>query len=352
MIKRNYFKISLVLYSILLVLLVECYYKLYLGTKLNIIANHSIYGWTFVPNKNWQYYDNGKIYKSIKTNSDGFRDVEYVPENKKDILILGGSYLAGRQVDQKDLFSSVVERQLGDNFKVLNRGIPAWSTDQQLLFLQSNPELIKKADKIILIFTDNDIKENYYKGFFKYENDKLKKQVIYQYTLSEKFLLWLSHNCATFQFANNYFQWKIGSFEEFWSRFYTDGKIGVQFEDIHNYLIEEPEFVSFAKRKTVDLLQQIFSLTQDKLIIILKPTRMEFNENPPTHDTKKLYYWLKNISTEHKVPLFTLDEITDHKYFGSGNHYSVLGHQVVGNKIFEILNKSKDSDLKDDLLKN
>lgn len=119
-------------------------------------------------------------------NSKGLRGPNYAISKKSDeyrILILGDSFSEGYTVKFQELFSEKMKKELNNRgkglFEVINSGTGGYSTDQELLFFQSegkkyNPSLT------VLMFYDNDVFYNsqplYWRGhkpLFKLENSKL-----------------------------------------------------------------------------------------------------------------------------------------------------------------------------------
>jgi len=95
----------------------------------------------------------------IVNNSRGYRDKErlYEKGGKKRIVVLGDSTAWGWGVEAKDRFSDIMERRL-KGWEVINLAHPGYSTDQELLVLQT--EGFKyHPDIVILLFDKNDVVE-------------------------------------------------------------------------------------------------------------------------------------------------------------------------------------------------
>ncbi|MCI0613063.1 SGNH/GDSL hydrolase family protein, partial [bacterium] len=133
----------------------------------------SLLGWRKVPNKIGRHLtDEYEVLESF--NSKGIRGPEYYYEKNGDeyrILILGDSFAEGYTVEFDDLFSEVLKRELNNErnqyYEVINCGTGGYSTDQDLLFLQSEGKKYG-PDLIILLFCDNDpwynAQPKYYRG--------------------------------------------------------------------------------------------------------------------------------------------------------------------------------------------
>jgi len=100
-------------------------------------------------------------------NSLGLRDLErsYAKEpGVFRILVLGDSFVEAVQVPLETAFTRVLERLLsaqshGQRIEVINGGVMAYSTDQELLFLEREG-LKYHPDLVILLFLDSDVRGN------------------------------------------------------------------------------------------------------------------------------------------------------------------------------------------------
>ncbi|MDP7580884.1 MAG: hypothetical protein QGG95_05785 [Nitrospinota bacterium] len=126
---------------------------------------------------------------SFKTNKKRLRGAEVDYKKETDeyrILMLGDSMTFGWGVSNDGTFSNHLERFLNNSkqfafpkFKVINGGIPATSTLDQLLFLEK--EGIKyKPDLIVLCLYDNDWWANFvgYSDFEKISYDESKNEMV------------------------------------------------------------------------------------------------------------------------------------------------------------------------------
>jgi hypothetical protein len=106
----------------------------------------------------------------IRYNSKGLHDVEHSyekPAHTYRILILGDSYVDGRQVELDQLFTRILEDLLnekagaaGVHFEVISAGVSGWGTDQQLLYYE-NEGYKYSPDMVMLAFVPNDVGNNY-----------------------------------------------------------------------------------------------------------------------------------------------------------------------------------------------
>lgn len=101
-----------------------------------------------------------------RMNSRGLRGPEYPydkPQGEYRILVLGDSFAEGYTVEFDELFSEVLERQLNGasktRFEVINAGTGGYSTDQELLFFQTEGKKYQPG-LVVLAFHLNDVLYN------------------------------------------------------------------------------------------------------------------------------------------------------------------------------------------------
>lgn len=140
-------------------------------------------GWIGVPNvggTNWSL--DGEF--GFKTNSRGFRDEErdtMKPPEKFRIAVVGDSFIWGHNLDQSELMTCHLERELrarGYNVEVLNFGIGGYGTDQEYLLVER--EVLRYRPDIVALsfFYSNDFWNNYEeissqkaKPYFRFRDD-------------------------------------------------------------------------------------------------------------------------------------------------------------------------------------
>ncbi|MCW7071387.1 MAG: SGNH/GDSL hydrolase family protein [Methanophagales archaeon] len=99
----------------------------------------------------------------VKINSKGLRDREYEykkPEGINRIVVLGDSFTWGCGVEEKKIFTEVLEDNLLEKFQVINMGVIGYSNAQELLTLMN--EGIKYNPNIVIVAfcIQNDIRDN------------------------------------------------------------------------------------------------------------------------------------------------------------------------------------------------
>jgi len=160
----------------------------WVGAEKKYYEYDPLYGWKKIPNLNTVRITAGKLHIRYEINSKSIRGPEYSYEkagNEYRILILGDSFTEGFMVEFDNLFSEVLKRTLNNKsqekfYEVINAGTSGWSTDQELIYFQTEGKRYN-PDLTILMFYENDITYNnrpkdwgmYYKPLFKLERGKL-----------------------------------------------------------------------------------------------------------------------------------------------------------------------------------
>jgi len=104
---------------------------------------------------------------NVTVNSQGWRTPEFAQMKSDDVfrvLVLGDSFMAGLQVNDDEIFSSILRQRLNEaglrkKVEVITFGVPSWGTDQQYLALRQyglklNPDLV-----VVAFYAQNDVAE-------------------------------------------------------------------------------------------------------------------------------------------------------------------------------------------------
>lgn len=117
-------------------------------------------GWTGMPNarRRFRRLDFDTV---VEHDAGGWRRPDPHPpaDAARRVLVLGDSFTWGWGVGQGELFSDVLQRQLGRSAAVTNRGVTAYGTAQEYLLMRR--ELAARAyDDVLLLFFPNDLADN------------------------------------------------------------------------------------------------------------------------------------------------------------------------------------------------
>lgn len=99
----------------------------------------------------------------VRINAHGFRDRAFLPAEPDTlrILVLGDSVTFGHGVAEEDTYTRRIEAMLaeeGRRARVLNAGIPGWSTHQEWLFYRDHAAELD-VDVVLVGFVLNDVTE-------------------------------------------------------------------------------------------------------------------------------------------------------------------------------------------------
>ena len=140
---------------------------------------HDTYGISFTPNaEGWNTSLRGEYSCYITINSKGLRGREY-PYQKETgtfrILVLGDSFTAGLQVEDDQLFTTLLEKRLNDSrsTEVINAGVVGYGTANELAYFVNEGHKYQPDLVLLIFFTGNDIQDNISPAHYKLEAGKL-----------------------------------------------------------------------------------------------------------------------------------------------------------------------------------
>jgi len=125
-----------------------------------IFQYDAVLGWSQRPQAS-TVVEHPRFTSHVRINSGGLRDKEYPylrSPGIKRILVLGDSFSWGWGVEAEETFPDLLEGAL-HNVEVINAGVPGYSTDQELIWLEREG-LKYQPDLVILQFFENDVKDN------------------------------------------------------------------------------------------------------------------------------------------------------------------------------------------------
>ncbi len=118
-------------------------------------------GWSYPPNGTF-HFKSADFDTTVKTNSDGFRDDEFIKTkdtSKLRIALLGDSFAFGWGVEKNQSFADIVEKTSEGEMEVFNYGVSGYSTLQEVLLFEQ--QAVQTAPDIaVLAFYDNDPDDN------------------------------------------------------------------------------------------------------------------------------------------------------------------------------------------------
>ncbi len=114
-------------------------------------------GWFPVPNSDVSFTGIRTIH--VRHNSLGLRDIEHDTAPKSTVAFIGDSFVWGYDVEQNARFTEVLRPKMADR-RIVNAGVTAYGTDQELLLLLRLWDRIKPDVVVLMVCVDNDRKDN------------------------------------------------------------------------------------------------------------------------------------------------------------------------------------------------
>lgn len=295
-------------------------------------------GWTMVPNDIHYTYMH-----RVKLNSLGFRGPEIVKkqENEYRILALGDSHVYGQGVPDEFLFTRVVEAGLNETsfdcfFRVINMGVRAYSSNQELALLEE-VGIALEPDHVILFFYINDFDlvdlEKTYTRFKGYD--------WYTFDLSgppdERRLFWwrvvqVLRKSALIMWSYDRYQMlrDRGNVEEVILRGVLDEDLRSRFSRVEQYL---SRMISLSKKHQFDFTLAVIPVSSQLVV------------NYPEEHYQS---WLKRLAETRSVGFLDLSRGLQDFYRTSqrlpiipyDGHYDSDGHRAMATQVVDSLRKT------------
>jgi len=168
----NWLKVAIanvVLFAVVL-LIAEAFARFTFDNKFLTEGNQYVFfqfdenlGWRGRPGSSGQFRQGEEFDTFVKINSFGMRDREYErskPAGIFRVAVLGDSFTWGFGVENDEVYTEVLEKELGSGFEVLNCGVSGFGRGQQLLYLQSDILAFEPDAVIVMAYPGNDLYDN------------------------------------------------------------------------------------------------------------------------------------------------------------------------------------------------
>jgi hypothetical protein len=240
-------------------------------------------------------------------NSLGLRDDEFVLDEKPTILFLGDSFVWGLDAEAGERFSELLKPKIASH-KILAAGVSGYGTDQEYLLLQRLWPWVKPAIVVLIFCTNNDRGDNstniryegYHKPYFVIAADgavELRGQPVPLSRLQYIREVWWVRNIWLARLANAVY-------------------LKIRFPKID---VPDPT------ERLVDKMAEFVTANGAKFFVGIQGTDAEL--------TRHLQ--------DRKIPFVSLDGAPFYPGASVGGHWTPEGHQVVANRIFDLLSASK-----------
>ena len=100
----------------------------------------------------------------VRQNRFGYRGSEYEFQrtDKRRILVLGDSFTWGFGVEDRDIFTSIIEEKLDYSVEIVNMGVSGYGNDQQYLLWREKGHQREPDDIVVMVSLFTDLWDNIY----------------------------------------------------------------------------------------------------------------------------------------------------------------------------------------------
>jgi len=259
------------------------------------------------------------------TNSQSLLGSEEVTTNPniKKILFLGDSVTYGENLDYKQTFVPLLQKQAGKQFQFSNGSCPAWSTKQEITFYEKYLSDID-WNAIVLVFFPNDL-VNYQLINRKSDNDVSIDNIS-------------SKDYFTYRPQLMYLKQK----------FSQNSKSKLLSKEM-DYILMAWVDSAFNKYLSQTLLPFVKKYRDTPLIIIAVPSHLQIYMRTTLNTPQNIAYFpqnkLKNFCEEQNIPFIDCANSLENILLKSTNlyidpqHLSVIGHQLTADYLWLKLKK-------------
>lgn len=299
---------------------------------------------TFSKNLNiTRNYWNNSI--DLTTDNQGFRSEQYPrqkPKNTKRILVLGDSITTSISIPSNKIFTKIISDNLNQNsptkWEVINRGMEAWSTDIEYLYLTK--EAYKYTpDIIILQFTQNDIIDIVAYNITQIQNNKLTIKTKFEpLTTKQKIKTYANRYSALYRLTANFYNTHIKNRQNE-TNFYMSNGYNQEFYEAFQKITTLIEAMNqYAKKQNSTFIIAIYAdprAVNKEYYEFWK--KLQKNYIPQNELQKPIDLLTKHL-TKQKIPFTdtsnTINETSDYISLEDG-HLSAKGNQKMADAIYQ-----------------
>lgn len=338
--------ISLLLVTILILFLIlEIILRIILPTPFNLVGlktEDGLLGFKMVPNFSGRH-TGPEFDVTVNINSLGLRNPEIGEKTKDRILILGDSVVWGFGVEDDETFPYLLNEMLYD-YEVVNAGVSAYSTKQELDYLKRDGIKLNPDIVILGFYVGNDFIDN----LVRKENSSVKQEASWFAKTKAK----IRENYKTYPFFMDNLK-KIYIIRSFLVK--TGLANNEEYYQYQVYRKEYPPELTEGTEITFEYISEINSFCKERnieFILLLIPSRYQaydeawqflldynhFNDNE--HEKKKPNKLLVNFANGENITYIDLlNDLQDQEeQFYLENdvaHFNPEGHKFIAKKLSE-----------------
>jgi lysophospholipase L1-like esterase len=283
----------------------------------------------------------------IEINSLGLRDGEVSVEKPVGvfrILLLGDSYVEGKQVASEDLFSERLEEQLAKDrperrWEVVNAGVSGYGTADEVKFFELYGRQLR-PDLVILAFTmGNDIRDNLTSPFFRWRHGRLVEVKVPPLSRGERLAARVKELLTSRFHLVQFLRDRVHELEG------RGERTAAEELQAHRERLLAPSAQPEIDRAwalttaLLDRLRHDVARTGAALMIVVIPFRAQVEEASPVFDEpqQRLARWARQRSVPLVDLLPALRREGARTYYRIDAHFDARGHQVAAREIYRAL---------------
>lgn len=329
-----FFRAVLVMPALLaLVFLAELAVRVLLGPPAQLVAHDPVLGWRNLARARISYPGG-----ELTTNAQGFRGPDHespLAPGKPRVLLLGDSYTAGMQFPDALIFPTLLAQKLGA--EVLSAAVPAWATDQQLRFFETEGARLG-ARVVLAVVAPNDLREAYARAAAPVGDARLRA--------ADRLTLWLLNHSSVAQWIGG--QLGFNDAYSILKRYYrfTFQLAGREATDHDLFLRHEPAEARAARLHFEGLLLSLQQRCREagaRLVVTVLPTLLEQSfplitskEHQPGLVAERTRAFARKMGIDYvdlATPVLSLRGEARALYMQNDFHLSPAGHSFVANTL-------------------
>ncbi len=322
-------------------------------------GKYPVSGFAYDPDLIWRLKRNHSETKqagdqtlTISFNADGFRDKDHETGKApgvKRIMVIGDSYtFGGIDYSDEQIFTAILEQNLNKDrsgaYEVMNVSVPAWATDQQLIYLVKEG-IHYQPDHIILVASPNDIREAYCKKLYQLTAGGGFVRLPVKIDWKTRIGWHLANTSSFFQ----YLQQKVlrknyGTFFDIFRHYSVNfGKEDATDWDRPLYLEDPFPEVRDAKKLFTLLIGEIDNICRQheiRLLLAINPSKTEYLETTDSlYRPGAIAAFMGKVAGTYGIPYLNLYEKTKQLpdplsiFISWEYHYNETGHRFVGDQL-------------------
>lgn len=280
----------------------------------------------------------------VRHGADGFRAPAPAPDPSatRHVLVLGDSYAWGWGVSQGELVSDHLQRALAPGTAILNRGVNAYGTAQELLLLED--ELARRTfDTVVLLFCINDFGDNVDRKpqrprFVRRDGHLVPENLPLPDRLKGAFEEWFDENSR----ASNFLSYQFALAKARWRRSSSDNGPGVA-STTASRTDEEPPGREMTRQLLLAMAERVRAAGAD-FVVVFVALPNDLSKDLGAHAVEAARFALASIADEAGARFVDLTDAFagasgrgEELFIVGDGHWSAQGHALAARELAPIL---------------